>query len=294
MKLSHAVAAFNAAYTGRDFALPQRLNWWVNELGPDVDVTTIDADQVDQAMVRLANRGAMRNISGRGLEPAGRLLSPSTLNRYQFALGSLFKYLRQRRILPRTWHNPLRDLPSQPESEGRLCYLTADQVKKVVAIARTLSWSKLPALILTTFNSGLRRGALMGLRWRDVDWEAGTVTVERTKNGRGIVSPLTPETMAELKAIKNIDDKPDSLIFCGKHPNKPHDFRHSWERALSEAGIPYMPFHAMRHSTASHAAKNGASTVMLMNILGHSSPKMSARYAHFAVSDKAEFVNRIF
>lgn len=128
MKLSHAVAAFNAAYTGRDFALPQRLNWWVNELGPDVDVTTIDADQVDQAMVRLANRGAMRNISGRGLEPTGRLLSPSTLNRYQFALGSLFKYLRQRRILPRTWHNPLRDLPSQPESEGRLCYLTADQV----------------------------------------------------------------------------------------------------------------------------------------------------------------------
>lgn len=294
MKLGHAVAAFNAAYTGRDVTLAQRLNWWVTELGPESDVTTIDADRIDQAMVRLANRGAMRNIGGRGLEPAGRLLAPSTLNRYQFALGTLFKYLRQRRILPRTWHNPLRDLPSNPEPEGRLCYLTAEQVRQVIAIARTLAWHKLPALIMVAFNSGLRRGALMALRWRDVDWAAGTVSVERTKNGRGIVCPLTPETLDELRAIRFLDDRPDALIFCGKYPNKPHDFRHSWERALSEAGIPYMPFHAMRHSTASHAAKHGASTVMLMNLLGHTSPKMSARYAHFAVADKAEFVNRIF
>jgi integrase len=147
---------------------------------------------------------------------------------------------------------------------------------------------------MVAFNSGLRKGALTGLRWRDVDWDAGTVTVERTKNGRGIVCPLTPETMAELKAIKLIDDKQDSLIFCGKHPNRAHDFRHSWERVLDECGIEYMPFHAMRHSTASHAAKNGASTIMLMNLLGHSSPKMSARYAHLAITDKSEFINRIF
>ena len=294
MNLQHAVAAFNAAYTGRDFALPQRLNWWVEELGPEKDVSTLDADIIDAAMVRLANRGAMRNIAGRGLVVTGRLLSPSTLNRYLSALGSLFKYLKHRRLLPRTWHNPLRDIPGQPEGEGRLCYLTVAQVKNVVSVARTMSWNKFPALLMVAFNSGLRKGALTGLRWRDVDWESGTVTVERTKNGRGIVCPLTPDTMAELKAIKLVDDKQDSLIFCGKYPNRPHDFRHSWERVLEECDIEYMPFHAMRHSTASHAAKNGASTIMLMNLLGHSSPKMSARYAHLAVTDKAEFINRIF
>ena len=294
MQLHVAVSAFLAAYTGRDSALSQRLAWWVDTLGPTTQVQTINADQIDQAMVGLANRGAMRNISGRGLVAAGRLLSPSTLNRYQSALGSLFKYLKQRRILPRSWHNPLRDIPSQPEGEGRLCYLTAEQIKKVVSVARTLPWSKFPALIMVAFNSGLRKGALMALRWRDVDWAAGTVTVERTKNGRGIVCPLTSETMAELKSIKLVDDKPDALIFCGKHPHKSHDFRHSWERVLAEVGIPYMPFHAMRHSTASHAARNGASTILLMNLLGHTSPKMSARYSHFAVSDKAEFIHRIF
>lgn len=58
MNLQHAVAAFNAAYTGRDFALPQRLNWWVEELGPEKDVSTLDADIIDAAMVRLANRVA--------------------------------------------------------------------------------------------------------------------------------------------------------------------------------------------------------------------------------------------
>ncbi len=294
MQLNKAVGAFTAAYTGRDFALPQRLNWWVEELGPETDVVSLDADIIDAAMVKLANRGALRNIAGRGLVVTGRLLSPSTLNRYLSALGSLFKYLKQRRLLPRTWHNPLRDIPNQPEGEGRLCYLTSDQVKNLVAIARTLSWGKFPALIMVAFNSGLRKGALMGLRWKDVDWGSGTVSVERTKNGRGIVCPLTSETMAELKAIKLVDDKPDSLIFSGKSPKKAHDFRHLWEKVLSEANIEYMPFHAMRHSTASHAAKNGASTIMLMNLLGHTSPKMSARYSHFAVADKADFVNRIF
>lgn len=294
MKLAIAVTAFNAAYTGRDSALSQRLSWWVDELGPETDVTTIDADRIDQAMVSLANRGAMRNVAGRGLVSSGRLLSPSTLNRYQSALGSLIKYLKQRRILPRTWHNPLRDIPSHPEGEGRLCYMKAEQIKNVIAIARTTSWHKLPALIMVAFNSGLRKGALMGLRWKDVDWVAGTVSVERTKNGRPIVCPLTAQTMLELKSIKMLDDKAESLVFCGKHPKKPHDFRHLWEKVLMEANIEYMPFHAMRHSTASHAAKNGASTIMLMNLLGHTSPKMSARYSHFAVSDKAEFINRIF
>ena len=70
MKIAAAVGAFNAAYTGRDSALAQRLAWWVDELGPDTDITTIDADRIDQAMVRLANRGAMKNIGGRGLQPA--------------------------------------------------------------------------------------------------------------------------------------------------------------------------------------------------------------------------------
>ena len=78
---------------------------------------------------------------------------------------------------------PAEGHADEPEGQGRLEFYTAEQVERLVVFARTSVWSELPALILLAFVTGLRRGAITGLRWKDVDLEAGTASVERMKNG---------------------------------------------------------------------------------------------------------------
>lgn len=69
-------------------------------------------------------------------------------------------------------------------------------------------------------ESGCRKGSLLGLRWRGVDFEAGRALVERTKNEQPQVIVLLLDTLAELARFEG---KSDELLFPGKRKvEKPH------------------------------------------------------------------------
>ncbi len=163
----------------------------------------------------MADRGALRYVRGQGIIPANRPLSPATLNRHLVALGSVLTYARKRRLLPRGHVSAIKGVDKQRESEGRLIYLTEQQVERVIACAGVSRWRRLPALVRMAFTTGLRLGALKGLRWRDVDLQAGRAIVERTKNGRPHVAHLTPATVSALKAMPG-HRLPDGLVFSGR------------------------------------------------------------------------------
>ena len=294
MELGKAVESFMAGYTGRDGSLKQRLDWWLNQFGRDIHLDQITPELADEALCALAQTPAMRFMKGVGQVPTNKPLSASTQNRYRAALASLFKYAKAKRWVSYRFISPLSSVKGLPEAEGRLCYLTSTQVEALMATARTQLWGRLPALIRVAFVTGLRKGSLMALRWRDYNATDRTLTVARTKNGAPIICPLSAEAVKELEQIRAVHAKPDELIFRGKNPMKPHNFRHVWLKALDEAGLERMPFHGLRHSTASHAVKSGASTLLVMNLLGHKSPRMAARYAHFDADSKTNFVTGAF
>jgi len=115
-------------------------------------------------------------------------------------------------------------------------------------------WRRLSVLIRLAFTTGLRRGNLLNLRWRDVDLDAHTVSVARTKNGRPMIVPF-PETVArELARLSR--QTPDTLVFEGRN-GKPHGFRKLWLKTCSEAGLAGRNFHQLRHGTATALARAG-------------------------------------
>jgi integrase len=179
MDLKTLIDAFLASYQGRDPSLLTRLAFWRQRLG-DKPIAAIDADMVDVEMGYLAERGALKYIRGTGIVPAHRPLSPATLNRHLVALGSVLSYARKRRLLPRGHVSAIQGVDKLRESEGRLLYLTEEQVEKVIACAALARRRKLPALIRMAFTTGLRSGALKALRWRDIELGAGRAVVERT------------------------------------------------------------------------------------------------------------------
>lgn len=293
MLLSALFTPFKTSYTGRDPYVIPRLEWWMTHLGA-VEVASITTDQCDAVLVALAQRGAMRNIRGKGAVATGKPLNPATLNRYRAALASLFKWGKRVKLLPRSFASPLRDLPPEQENEGSTVYLTEEQVGMLMAAARVMRWRKMPALLLLAFHSGLRAGAIESIRWGDVDLKRRRINVPRTKNGDPYTVHLTEACVAELAAIPGDHDR-DRLVFeSAKGNNLPHDYRHTWNRLFEVTGIPYVKFHAMRHSCASHAAMHGATEVMLMNLLGHKSLAMVKRYSHLNIDARASFVDRVF
>jgi integrase len=168
MELKTLIDAYLASYRGRDPSLRARLRFWRERLG-DLPIDQIDADRVDAEMAYLAERGALRYVPGQGIVGANRPLAPATLNRHLVALGSVITHARKRRLLPRGHVSPIKGVDKQRESEGRLVYLTEEQVERVIACAALARWPKLPALIRLAFTTGLRLGAIQELRWRDVE-----------------------------------------------------------------------------------------------------------------------------
>jgi integrase len=131
----------------------------------------------------------------------------------------------------------------------------------------------------------------MALRWRDVDLDARTVTVNRTKNGRPMVVPF-PETVAvELKRL--LQPTPETLVFVGRN-GKPHGFRKLWLKTCREAGLAGRNFHQLRHGTATALARAGVNQASLMAALGHRTLSASARYMHHNVDDRRAVMERVF
>lgn len=290
--LASVIDAFVASYRGRDPSLISRLDFWRERLGT-LPIATIDADRVEAEMAYLTDRGALRYIRGKGVINANRPLSPATLNRHNVALGTIMTFARRRRLLPRSHVSPIRGVEKHRESEGRLLYLTEEQVERVIACAGVARWRKMPALVRMAFTTGLRLGALQEMRWRDVDLVQARALVERAKNGRPHVAHLTPATVAALKAMPG-HRVADGLVFSGHDEQRAHDFRKAWEVACREAGVGQIPFHALRHSCASHLAAKGASSVLLADTLGHRSLRMVARYAHLSIDARARAIEEAF
>ena len=279
--------AHAAGYAGRDPAHLNRLIWWAGALGPDTLVSDITPEMLDDALAALMARGALRYLKGEGMVPTGRPLAGATINRHLASLGTLFKFAKRQRLLPRGWVSPLKSIDKEPEAEGRFDCYSAEEVDRLIRAARIGRWSKLPALITMAFQTGLRKGALQGLRWRDIDTKAGTAHVGRTKNGRPIVATLTQAVLVELGKLPGPRD-PDEFVFGER------DFRKAWATAIEVAGLRPLPFHCLRHSCASHLAGHGASSVMLAEVLGHRSLRMVSRYAHLNVEARARFVDEAF
>ena len=290
--LNDTVAAFVAARE-YDQATLSRLGFWSDQFA-DRELTEITPDDVDAALVRLAERGRLRPARNRETVKAGQPLKPSTLNRYISQLGSVYKYARRYRLIPRTFVFPTANIEKAPEPADPERYFRPEEIDRLLTVARVLDtkWKKLPALIVLAYHTGLRKANLLGLRWSDVDLVAATASVGKTKNGQPIVAPLSQAAVAALKRLPG-KHEPDAFIFAGRH-GKPALSRTLWLKVTAAAGLPGKNFHQLRHGCGHALATAGIGQAQIMALMGHKTLTASARYMHANVSDKAAVVARVF
>jgi integrase len=161
-------------------------------------------------------------------------------------------------------------------------------------------WTLAKAIVLVALGTAMRRGELLGLRWRSVNlleakievretFVRGRFTTPKSRASRRVVE-LGPRTLAVLQeqwrrtAYRGDED----LVFG--HPTKgtPVDTSRLAKRylkpALARAGItkPFRPFHDLRHTSLTHAAAAGNPQIYVQARAGHSQGSITERYMHAA------------
>ncbi len=138
--------------------------------------------------------------------------------------------------------------------------------------------------------TGMRKTALMNLRWDDVDFYKGFITLrgDVAKKAKTERIPLSQTARAILQATQKIGNS--EYVFPGKDGGPRREFRRVANRVKKKAGLPsdFRPLHGLRHAYASLLASSGkVDLYTLQKLLTHSSPTMTQRYAHLA--DEAMF-----
>lgn len=283
--VAEIAAVFLSLTPMRDPMIRPRLSFWTERFG-DTPLAELTPEHIDAGLAEL------ETIPGKH----GKVKSGPTVNRYRMALQSVIRFARQKRLLPRGWVSPLQDIPQHKENPGKLRFLTPDEEQRLMDAARLQSWVLLPLLIRLAIVTGLRRGALLALCWRDVVLEADVphIAVARTKNGDAHVSPLTPDLVQEFRRMRRIRSEDGDLIFVGKHRDRPHDFRHGFMEACQLAGLEGVTFHTLRHTSCSRLAQAGVDILAIAEHAGHRSLTMTRRYSHLCIKGRANTINNVF
>lgn len=245
----------------------QQLAWWEARLqGYTLDKLT--------ASVMVAARDDLRKTR-----------KPATVNRYIAAISHVFTIARKQwQWLP---ESPLPDDIWLREPAGRVRFLDDAEKGAILRCCRDVGL-QLYMLVVLLVATGARKSEVLGLRWKDVDFQRGRATLHHTKNRERRAIHLHGLSAAILQHRRKYAT-PSALIFAGIHNDT---LERQWRRARQAAMLSDFRLHDLRHTFASYAAMTGMDTLMLAEALGHKDIKMVKRYAHLMDSHVSEGVRK--
>lgn len=267
-----ATAASNYRAVIRLYVLPQIGSHRLNALRPH---------HLVDAYRRLLHGG------GRG----GRPLSPTSVRTVHRVLSKALADAVRDSLLAR---NPAANVPLPRQVKAELQVWSKAQIAQFLPVAAA---DRLYAAWALALLCGLRRGELAGLRWQDVDLEAGTVRISSqrttttewavvTKEPKGTsrrtvdVGPLVVGALAQHRKraleeaqVVGAAYEDSGLVFVQGDgtPYHPDRLRELFQSVARRAGVPVIRLHDARHSCATLALDAGLHPKVVQQLLGHSS-----------------------
>lgn len=238
-------------------------------------------------------------------------VSPRTVQLTHAVLRGSLNHAVNLGLLPR---NPTAvAIPPKPNpTEKRV--LDENQIQTLL-IAAQQEQPELLALYQLAITTGMRLGELQGISWEDLDWDKGTLTINRqlkrikgeglvltppkTQSGRRTIQ-LGSSTWSRLKEhrkaqfqrrlCRDPNGRDIDLVFTQESgaPYCPRQVQKAFKRILTLAGLPIMRFHDLRHTAASHMLANGIDLLTVSRRLGHSKASTTLDYYAHMVTGTQE------
>ncbi len=173
-----------------------------------------------------------------------------------------------------------------------------DEIRRFLGAARA-EGEYVFTLYTVAVYTGMRAGEIAAMEWSDIDLERRLISVQRsftgpTKSGKVRHVPILDPLLPVLRTWRL--RCPGRLVFTNQNSTmfqpSARIFQEVLHRVLDAACFgkvvrngkerPYVRFHDLRHTFASHWVMKGGGLFKLQRILGHQSSQMTERYAHLA------------
>ncbi len=310
-KLAKAVADRNGglAFDGGNLTLGEYLDRWLSDSvrGSVREGTARRYEELSRLHIK-PTLGGVKLTPGhlRGLyrEKLEAGLSARTVNYVHRTLSKALKQAAADGLVPRN----VASLVKAPRPTKReIRPLDRTQVKALFE-ASSEAGDRLGAIYVVAVHCGLRQGELLGLRWEDVDLEAGKLSVRRSlawvkkepvfnrpKNGKGRSIRLTraaAEALKRHRAAQNAERlrlgglwEEGGLVFPGERGQPMRAFSltgGSFKRLLKRADLPEKTrFHDLRHTCATLLLLEGVHPKFVQELLGHTTISITLdTYSH--------------
>jgi len=240
-----------------------------------------------------------------------KTLAPKTVRNHLNTMHSVFELGMRMGWCER---NPVKlaDRPVIKTTETRIKFLDQPELEKLLALPYPDdAFGQIePALYLTAAMTGLRQGELIGLRWRDVDFDARKVRVvspyvrgefndpKSEDSGRSVpMAKRVADALAELRE-RSLYPADNDLVFGHAETGHPLDrskLVRRFKKALERAEVRRITFHELRHTFGTRMSANGVPLRTLQHWMGHADSKTTQVYAHYQPSaQEADAVDRAF
>lgn len=240
--------------------------------------------------------------------PQGKPLSDKTIKHHYCVLALIFDYaLKQDFILK----NPMDKVDCPTLTKKKVDALTQEQVQKMFADLQTYPL-EFQCIIYLFIFTGIRRGELLGLQWRDIDFNAKTISIQRnvtytTLSGISVntpktsnsirVIPITDFVIERLNTLKSLSPqvKNEQYIFHSIEsvfiPRYPDTVTKRIKLFMKNNGLPDMSPHDLRHTCATLMLSSGADIKSIQEILGHTNSSTTLNF--YVASDLNRMQNAV-
>ena len=250
-------------------------NHIIPEIG-DVPLNQLTQADLQTFYTRMKKCGRIRNVDALGVGLSDRTIRGC----HQRCRAALDKAVEERLISK----NPAIGCKLPPKKAAEMKILTHNEMYRLLQQAKYEGYYELFLLELST---GMRRGEILGLQWKDLDEKTGELRIERQISRiNGKLTAVPPKTKQSIRSIilpmplvellmrykESIESK---WMFPSPvkedMPRNPSAVRKILDRTLKRAGCKHIRFHDLRHTFATTALANGMDIKTLSAIIGHNS-----------------------
>jgi integrase len=198
-------------------------------------------------------------------------------------------------------NNPCKGIKELKEPPGRIRYLSHEEMEGLLTACDPESLKQHPSnanrplsklinvylktIVQLAIHTGMRRGEIMGLRWKDIDLKEKRILIEKTKNNERRTIYMNDTVYHVLKSLPH--HLHSELVFPDINGNM---VTVAFERACKRAKIEDLRFHDLRHTFASYLTMGGVNLRTVQTLLGHKDLRMTMMYSHLSPEHLKEAV----
>jgi integrase len=217
----------------------------------------------------------------------GKPIAKATVNRSLATLKHIFSRAVEWGLIT---ENPAKGVKLYKEDNGRLRYLTEEEITRLLSICE----GDLRDIVSLAIYTSMRRGEILSLRWEDVNLDLQFIHVVNTKSRESRDIPMAREVFEMLLNRKRRMEEGQEYVFISPKTGKPYvDLKTSFVKALRKANIHDATFHTLRHTFCSHLVMKGVDLYTVGQLAGHKTIAMTKRYSHLSPAHKQRAIEKL-